>query len=248
MYKTINTHEGLKPIADTFIMENDRNLYRPFFECAEEYASIHRMVLGGTISVDLLIGAPFTRNSFFWEFYCDNTFLNARGLAEAISRTRSTHIPARTTALVTNIKHREFAISVNARMLFKIYSLDKYRGVNLINIIKPIICGSYFKNIQIQCIPEYMQLINIYRTLYTPGKVALWKSAFDAEKELWARTLQINGGRDNNRGNKWRDNNRGGNKWRDNNRGGNKWRDNNRGNKWRDNGGEARADDGIIIE
>src|SRR5690606_5687084 len=105
------------------------------------------VIIGGRVGIDLLVGRPLAKDSFFWELYCDDTFNTARELALTLYRTESPHIPSRTVALHTNIRHREFTIFINARRLFKIYALDKYRGLKLAKLMGPAIRTSYFNKI-----------------------------------------------------------------------------------------------------
>jgi hypothetical protein len=171
--------------AAQFVLDNDRMLYRPFFEAAERFCIANDVLLGGPVGISLLCGTPLTIDSFFWDLYCDDTFVIAKALTVALSQVRSAHIPASTAAMQTNIKHKEFTISINARMLFKIYATDRYRGVKLITVMGPAVRTGYFTREPIKCIPEEMQLISVYRTLYSPARVDQWSSALTTERVLY---------------------------------------------------------------
>ena len=185
MYTKLNVTEDLEPFAERFIMDNDRMLYRPFFEAAEKFCAANSVVLGGRVGIDLIVGKPLGKNSFYWELYCDDTFSNAKAFATELGATKSPHVSAKTVALRTDIRGREFTIFINARMVFKIYSMDKYRGLKLVDIMDPTIRAGYFTQESIKCIPEEMQLIEIYRTLYTPAKMALWGEELQHEEKLY---------------------------------------------------------------
>lgn len=185
MYTQINPVKELEQLADQTVLDNDRLLYRPFFERAELFCAENNILIGGRVGIDLLVGREVHRDSFFWELYCDDTFNNAKTLANALYKTHSPHVPARTVSLRTDIKHREFTISVNTRFLFRFYSLDKYRGLKLVNVMGPAARSSYFTHTQIKLIPEEIQLIDVYRTLYSPVKVSMWKDELENENKIY---------------------------------------------------------------
>lgn len=185
MYAKINIIKELEPNAEKFIIDNDRMMYRPFFETVEKFCAEKSVLIGGRVGIDLLVGRELNKDSFSWELYCDDTFKMATELANELAATKSPHIPARTTALQTNIKYKEFTISINARMLFKIYNMDKYRGIKLADLMGPAIRSSYFLKIPIKCIAEEMQLIEIYRTLYSPSKLSMWAEELENEDKIY---------------------------------------------------------------
>ena len=175
----------LFPEAEKFVMDNDRHLYDPFFEAAEKFCIKGGILIGGRTGIDLLIGAPLTKDGYFWELYTDNAFETAKEFATMLSQVKSPHIPARTVALRTDIKHREFTILVNANYLFKIYSMDRYRGVKLIEVMKPPTATGYFGG-SVSVIPDEIQLIDIYRTLYSPSRMKNWERDLATEAVIYA--------------------------------------------------------------
>lgn len=196
MYSNIDV-TTIIPAAEEFVMANDRSLYEPFFETAEKFIAQNDILIGGKTACDLAAGRPLNRDSFFWELYCDSTYSISRQLAVALANTRSPHVPARTTELQTNIKHVEFSIFINARPLFKIYELNKYRGVKLAEVMTPHILTGYYGN-TIKCISNELLLVDIYRQLYSPSRLAEWTSALDTESKLFAaNTTATTGGAEN---------------------------------------------------
>lgn len=185
MYTKINILKSLEPEAEQFILDNDRMLYLPFFEEAERCCKEFGMILGGKCGLDLLLNKGITKDSFFWEIYAGDIYNNAKLLAIRLSKVNSPHIPARTVALRTDIKYKEFTISINARMFFKIYALGQYRGLELAKIMGPTIKPTLFTKEPVGCIPEEIQLIDIYRTLYTPAKISMWSASIEAEKTIY---------------------------------------------------------------
>lgn len=177
--------------ADAFILANDRELYAPFFACAEQFCARTGVLIGGVVGTDLLTGTPKSKHSYFWELYAPAgagalpTWQQAKALADELARVKTALVPARTVALQTNIKNREFTIYVWARQLFKIYALDTYRGVQLARLMLPVERQGYFTREHILCVSEEIQLIAIYRALYTPARLDEWPKAIAQERALY---------------------------------------------------------------
>jgi hypothetical protein len=185
MYSLLNIIPDLIPEAEKFVINNDRNLYAPFFQAAEEFCIENRVIIGGQVGVDLLVGKPLTKDSFYWELYTDDTFNTAKKLSKALYRVESPHVNSKYVALRTDLRHKEMTIMINTRQLFKIYSLDKYRGIELAKLMGPVLREGYLTKKNISCIPEEMQLIEIYHTLYTPAKAGKWVESLAAEQKIF---------------------------------------------------------------
>lgn len=185
MYSQISIVKKIEPDAEKFILDNDRMLYLPFFECAEKYCAENSVLIGGKVGLDLVIGRAFTKDSFAWDLYCDDTFNIAKGLADALFRVNSPHVPSATVALSTDIRHKEFTLRINARHMFKIYALDRYRGIKLADLMGPAVRDGYFTKTPIKLISEEMQLIEVYRNLYSPKKLSQWMDKLSAEEKLY---------------------------------------------------------------
>ncbi len=186
MYTKINILNSLEQAAAKFVMDNDRSLYTTFFETAERFCIQNSVLIGGRVGIDLIVGNKLAKDSFTWDLYCDDTFNTAKRLVIELSNTKSPHIPANTASLQTNIRYKEFTIYVNARILFRIYVMDKYKGIKLIDMMGPAVRTSYLTKALIKCIPEEMQLISIYRTLYSPAKLSLWPTELENEKTIYS--------------------------------------------------------------
>lgn len=185
MYSTIDIFSKVKIKAEKFTMENDRFLYTKFFETAEEFCIKNNILMGGRVGLDLIVGQPLTKDSYVWSLYCDDTFATAKKLSESLGDVSEPHISSKTVALITNIKHKEFQIHVNGRVLFKIYSLDRYRGLKLVDLMGPVLQNGYFTNKKIKLLSEEIQLIEVYRILYSPKKIALWQENIKMESTLF---------------------------------------------------------------
>ena len=129
--------------------------------------------------------------------YCPNTFEVAKKLAEELFEVKSNHVDNSTITLQTNIKHREFTIMIEARILFKIFVLDRYREVSLTEVMEPVVATGWFGS-SVKVFPYTMVLIDLYQTLYSPSKCKLWEDSFTRVNIIQQNTQQYNGGFDKN--------------------------------------------------
>jgi len=186
MYTHANILDKLLEESEQFIMENDRSVYRGFFEEAEKFCVANNVILGGSPGLGLLTGRKLSVQSFSWDLYTESAYETSKRLAMALSKVHSPHVPIETVVMTTNILHKEFTLTVNARALFNIYALEKYKGVKLSDIMGPVEKVSYFAKLPIMCIPGEMQIISAYHILYSPDKVGQWKDVVNDESELYA--------------------------------------------------------------
>lgn len=186
MYHTYNLEEIIDE-SKKQVLGFDRLLYRQFFETIEKNIINNDMILGGEVGIKLLIDAPLDKDSFYWEIYTINPFEKAKLLADELFNTYSPHIPTDTVSLRTDIRHREFTIMVNGRFICKIYGLQKYRNIPINNIINKSYCHGYFTKELLPLISEEMQLITIYKILYSPSHCAEWRQYSQYESKLYEK-------------------------------------------------------------
>lgn len=184
--------------AKNFVLQNDRAKYKPYFETAEKFCSEREIIIGGTVGVELLLQHEMTKDSFFWELYCSDVFENGKALIEALYATKVNHIDSRTLTLQTNIKNRELTILADARYLFKIYSLETYRGVSLSDTMNAVLVDGWFGS-KVNVFPPAIVLISLYQGLYSPSKCGQWEDLRTAERSVYQKfigNVEIDGGFD----------------------------------------------------
>jgi len=175
----------LIPRATEFSMVNDRMLFAPYFEAAEAFCIENKVIIGGQVGINLLLGIPKHLDTFYWELYAKNTFSTSKQLADILYNVKAVPIDSTTVELQTNIKHREFTLRVNTRSLFKIYALDQYRQLDLGELLRPSLRPGYFTSQEMLVVPALMQLIDVYHQLYSPDKNANWEKLLEFEDGLF---------------------------------------------------------------
>jgi hypothetical protein len=181
--------------AEKFALENDRMKFQPYFESAEKFCEENNIVIGGKIGVSLLLGEKISKDSWAWDLYCPNAFEVAKRMVETLFEVKSNHVDNRTVTLQTNIKHREFTISIEARNLFKIFALDRYRDVVLTEIMEPVVVKGWFGS-NVKVFPHAIVLIDLYQTLYSPAKCKFWEDAYKMSEVVYKGVTEYNGGFD----------------------------------------------------
>lgn len=199
MYTILNPIDDVIKNAEYFVLTNDRQLYDPFMRTVEKYCSDNKVVVGGATGISTLVGDSVDKDSYSFDLYIDDTFNHARSLADLLYKSRkdSPHVPSETISVESNIKHRMFTIWVNTRPLVKLYKLDMYRNVKLVDLIKPIEVPGRFGKEKVLCMSPEMQLISVYRKLYSPYSSRdhlTYTQLIEQENKLFSKVRDITGG------------------------------------------------------
>lgn len=179
--------DKLREEAEKFVIDNDRSQYWPYFKFMEQHAAANDFVFAGRCAIRLALGLPYDYATSIYEFYIKQAWPTAKALAVALSGVKSNLLDSRMIVLETNIPHREFTISLMGRAIVKLYSIDIRQGVDAIELLKPKKTKGYLTDSQIYVANEEMLLIDIYRTLHSPSKNAMWDEQFKYEAELFAK-------------------------------------------------------------
>lgn len=179
--------DALIATASTYVLEHDRRRFDKLFECAEKWAVETGAVFGGEVGKYLArVGAitpntnTMTKDTYQWHLHVDNTWQNAKQLCDLIAQVRAPHVDMSTVVLETSIPNREMKIRVETRELFIIFSLDRYRGAKLIEIMKPPKVMGFFGN-EVMIMPPLFNQIDSLQTLYNPANFKLWPSVVLSE-------------------------------------------------------------------
>lgn len=189
MYESIDLLPELLEAADKFVIENDRALYLPYFKAIETYCNLNAVLIGGKIGVDLLAGTPPGRDSWVWELYADYAFEKAKALCDAVVRVDNPHISPNYAVMNTRIRNREFTLDVNGRRLAVIYNIERARGFPLSRLLSPPVRKGPTLGLDVKCVSPEMQLIGIYRKLYSPLFAGQWASLREIESVLYALAI-----------------------------------------------------------
>src|SRR5579872_849265 len=174
MYPDIITNYLKK--ADEFVINNHRALYYDFFKFVEEFSAKNDIVIGGPVAM-FLHGVEDKENKklpkdiFQYDLYTDDLFNKARKITDGITQLKFKHVDPKMVELQTNIKNKELTIYVNTFALFKLYSLDNYKGSRLFKIMEPH-AGIGFFSPRVLLMPLNLILVEICHSIYLPNRLA----------------------------------------------------------------------------
>jgi hypothetical protein len=137
------------------------------------------MVLGGSLAVDILLQEPISYDDFSYEFYSNKSFEHANDLANYIAE-RIDNVMAHFVFMKTIIANKQYSIFYLNRKVCTIYHISEH----LKDILVPVQRKTYNNNTLMMMSPEFI-LVDVYRTLYSPHKVASWREAVNQEKLLY---------------------------------------------------------------
>lgn len=171
------------------VRTEDREKYRPIYNSIEEYASKHKLILGGDSCIDILKGGP--RTNFHYEFYCKYSLTHANDLANyldvILSEANQKAVKKADMFIITMrtlIPKRSFSVSVNARELVRVHEERNYDSIISMSIENQSTSNSKHQS-SILLMPPQVQLINVYRSLYHPVNVDNWDDFREKEVFLY---------------------------------------------------------------
>jgi hypothetical protein len=202
--------EGVTDAINKFdaIVLKERMRYQIIYETIENYMTKFTdesgdslIILGGTMSVDLLLGKPLGRDDFIYNLFSDDAFRHCNTLANLIAEeivkifadnTDPLNNPYWTVIMKTVGVHKKFDILVDQRVLVRFTVLKTMsEDSNLYKLIQPLTVKSYFQKKTILIIPPRFHLIEIYRDLYSPIEFDSWQSALIDERRLFGYMKHI---------------------------------------------------------
>lgn len=170
---------------------NERMRYGSVYEVIEKY--LHNngsIMIGGRIGVQLLLERERSTETFMfqYELFAENAFKHANILTNEIAKILSPGGPWQEGDFIVWLKsqstssaHKKYSISVDNRPIVTIIGIPP----GATNIIKPVIVSSFDKKKKIAVVPAEIMLLDIYRTLYTPGEVDSWNEYLSDENQLF---------------------------------------------------------------
>jgi hypothetical protein len=194
MASTINIFaiDQLSPIwpAVEAQISKDRAQYEHLYQALEKYLSEEpELLVGGTTGVNLLLGKTKNMDDYTYELYSEDPFRHANVLtnlmAEQVEKHYKKHIPKVIVMLKSSIPYRKYIIFVDNRALITIFDLGRAKEVSTIAVINPVTVETFDKSHQIKVLTAEMQLINLYRTLYSPNNAGEWEVALKDENQLF---------------------------------------------------------------
>jgi len=185
---------------------NERLRYQNIYTTIEDYivkANVEnnnkrdtRIIIGGSMGVNLLLGRERTFRDFQYVLYTEDSLKHSNSLANEIAKSlTSSEWVIKMKSSIPDVK---YDIYVDNRPLIAIYTL-RSDPVKAYSMIEPVSVKSFDGNRQLIVLSPEMNLLDVYRILYSPSSVGSWEENLIDEKhlfELLQKRLPILGGAD----------------------------------------------------
>jgi len=175
MFGSINLNEYDKIIKETSRNETDilvakyKNIHMIIFQ----YCVDNNIIIS---SPDILVDSTSSRRTIDYSLYAANPFKHATNLSNKFVEI------SKFVEMRTQISHQEFVIQIELIVFVKFYILPYTREKN-IKFMQTYNCQLY--DIDLQFMPPGVELIDIYRQLYTPLNVSNWKKILTLEGKIY---------------------------------------------------------------
>lgn len=175
----------------------ERMQYSPIYEIIEKYISEHSgigtpatrpgigtpVMVGGTMGINILLQKDRTIDDFSYELYAENAFIHANKMVNQIEDLNQGKYIVFLKTTVPNIKYQ---ISVDGRILVTFIRLSD----KSYDLILPVSAKLWDKKRDVLVISPEIQLIDIYRTLYSPNQAEDWETTLKDESKLFKHLQQ----------------------------------------------------------
>ena len=171
-YEPARTLDELLTSASMYVLTHDRQHYDPMFKIAEDWAIEYGAVFGGDVGALLATTHTMNKDTYVWDLYVDDTWQSAKALADRLAQVNTPHVDKSLLVLTTSIPNREMEITCG-RDMFRIFALDRYRGVKLIEVMKPPTVTGFFGG-TVMIMPKIFNDIDRLQLLYNPAHFKKW--------------------------------------------------------------------------
>jgi len=149
----------------------DRLHFKKIYNVVDEYCRDHHEMFISNIQKILNQEPPL---NIVYDIYCENPYKHAVLLSDKIFLNVGKWIQMK-----TKIPHKEFVISYDSRNLIFIFGMDIHKFINTNILVNPILINN------INYMPPELEIIDIYKKLYSPNDVDEWVDSLMIEKKLF---------------------------------------------------------------
>lgn len=173
----------------------DRMRYKVVYDVIEDYLfESEDVVLGGSMSVDILLEKELGRDDYTYSLYTNDAFRHANTLVNKIAEVVSLDKDKDQNKdknywvvfLKTILPFKKFSIMVDQRPLVVITALSVDTSK-----LDPLPAVGLIRKKTLRVMPPKFHLIELYRTLYSPTAVDEWQQALRDERRLFVYMRKI---------------------------------------------------------
>ena len=175
------------------VIKTDREQYTKYLKIIEEFASDHKLILGGDEGILLLIGDVSLIEQY--TFYSDDAVRLTRELANEIFHSDPKSY-GYVTSVISKIPDYLIQLNVNCRQLAGVFIINYTKGISVEKIILPSKVKGPYSGKELYCLSPEIQLISLYSKLINPAFASDWEKLLGYEDKLRKLfTSTISGGR-----------------------------------------------------
>jgi len=180
--------------AKAYVAQNDRAAFRPILRAIEQFAVSRKLIIGGRAGISALCKVPLGgADVWILELYSLNIEKDMTDcIAQVTAQMKATDSSKdaytgdyRTIILRTSLPGREYRMFADYRLVAIGYSLGERKGINIADIIAPIIDEGPFGTKDAQLMPRDVQIMSVARALYNPANAGEWAAHYSRISALF---------------------------------------------------------------
>lgn len=153
-----------------------------------EYETLYKVIEEYINRKPTLVLTDFKRIASFeldspvllYEIYSSEPFLDGKELADKVYTDVGKYV-----VLNTNEYGKEFTLLYDSMVVCKIYGMLNYKGISLMNLISPVVIDGFWSSLKLRYLPPELELIDVYKRLYSPEYFEEWSDLVEIEKTLF---------------------------------------------------------------
>lgn len=169
----------------------DRMNYKVVYETIEQFI-VNKGALMGEVGVGYWEAEEeklkvLPRQFYVYDIYVEECWEAVKELADLLKKVLSERPDINYVEYKEDIRAQAYTLMVDYRIAARIYELKKYKDIDILKVINPIIVKSRYLDEpkDLMVISSEVQLMEIYRSLCNPKKAGDWEQLAEVEKELY---------------------------------------------------------------
>lgn len=167
--------------ADYYV-QAERKQFSNVYKIIDNYICEQQIIIGGQMATNLLHGDDNHEN-YYYDLFSSKSFAHSINLSNIITE----KLPKRIVRLVSVSPYKLYQIYIDTRLLVSINEITSRAGINYLKLVDPMTKKLRKKSVLVNS-PE-IQLLILYRRLYSPGNSDSWEKDLDNERKLFSIVL-----------------------------------------------------------
>lgn len=175
--------DSLKAKFKEMVLVSRKSKYESLYKNIEEYVNRKQNVILNDYNRIIDSESPV----MLYEVYTNEADVVSRELTDDIYRNVGKYV-----IMNTHEYKLEYSISYDGLTVVKIYGIREYKNIGIFTLINPIVKKGYWSDLNLRYFPPELDLIEIYRKLYSPEFYGDWDNLVVAEKNMFEELMVRN--------------------------------------------------------